>query len=887
MNGIRPQRFAIMATIVVGFVTVSPSRAAEEPPLPMADPVDAQPLLAQVARLRQAMKTTGDPFPAEVETGLDRLTGETDAKTVTSAIQRVLDPLCLATVEIVEGKPPRVVANPGPHELVEQGWRKFLIKVVNRAGVTGRLRVESPNARPMPWSPANEVASRWLGIDGYDGHPIKADLGGLGLEYRIVQAFGRDPGRRSAVLEFHVGGPRDRASSVIRDWRFDKDTDGWKAVNQVKLDVGAGSLDIQSTGDDPSITASASSARGRLVLRFWAKAERGRFGRVLWWTTQRPQPDEAHAMGFTIEPGRERLYEVPIPNEGDLIGLQLHPGDRPDRVRIDWMELARADRGAEDWPSATVDFRTEPSTVVTFRVKDGDDDRAMASFVIRDARGRIYPPQAKRLAPDFFFQTQVYRSSGETVRLPAGEYTVRCARGPESIPKVVPLTVGREPITLTYDVERWIDTARLGWWSGDHHIHAAGCAHYENPTQGVTPEDMIRHTMGEDLKVGCSLTWGPCFDFQKQFFSGKVDDVSRYPYLLRYDVEVSGFGSDRSGHLNLIRLKDQIYPGGDSKDHWPTLGLNTLRWAKKQGAVCGPAHSANGLTRHVGRVPGTEGKDGPGGLPTYQIPAYDGIGANEFIVQIAHEVPGPDGKLVPAVDFISTMDTDRTAEWNMWYHVLNCGFRVRASGETDFPCLFGERVGIGRVYVQVPGKLDYERWVEGLQKGRSYVSDGTAHLLDFTLARSGEGNRLVPVGEEEIALDRPENLKAAATVAAFDGTARELKVELVVNGLPVASKSVMADGKPHPVTFDVAIAKSSWVAIRTFPSAHTNPIFVVVSGRPIRSSRLSAEWCLRGIDQCWSQKSRTYKAEETAEAKDAYEQARVVFRKILSESDAD
>ncbi|NIP97863.1 MAG: hypothetical protein GWO24_32315, partial [Akkermansiaceae bacterium] len=125
--------------------------------------------------------------------------------------------------------------------------------------------------------------------------------------------------------------------------------------------------------------------------------------------------------------------------------------------------------------------------------------------------------------------------------------------------------------------------------------------------------DMMRHCLGEDLKVGCNLTWGPCFDYQKQFFTGKDDKVSQYPYLLRYDIEVSGFGSHRSGHLCLLRLKDQIYPGGESKHHWPTLCLNTLRWAKKQGAVVGPAHSGWGLS-----VPGNE-------LPNYQVPPYDGI----------------------------------------------------------------------------------------------------------------------------------------------------------------------------------------------------------------------------------------------------------------------
>ena len=99
---------------------------------------------------------------------------------------------------------------------------------------------------------------------------------------------------------------------------------------------------------------------------------------------------------------------------------------------------------------------------------------------------------------------------------------------------------------------------------------------------------MIRHTLGEDLKVGANLTWGPGFDYQKQFFTGQDDRVSRPSHLLHYDVEVSGFGSHRSGHLVLLRLKEQMPPGGDSYHHWPTLGLNTLRWAKRQGAVCGP-----------------------------------------------------------------------------------------------------------------------------------------------------------------------------------------------------------------------------------------------------------------------------------------------------------
>ena len=77
------------------------------------------------------------------------------------------------------------------------------------------------------------------------------------------------------------------------------------------------------------------------------------------------------------------------------------------------------------------------------------------------------------------------------------------------------------------------------------------------------------------------------------------------------------------------------------------------------------------------------------------------------------------------------MDTNRLQEFNMWYHTLNCGFRVRASGETDFPCISGQRVGMGRVYVKANGRLNYEDWCEGIREGRSYVSDGTSHLMEF------------------------------------------------------------------------------------------------------------------------------------------------------------
>ena len=77
------------------------------------------------------------------------------------------------------------------------------------------------------------------------------------------------------------------------------------------------------------------------------------------------------------------------------------------------------------------------STPVTLRVKDEDGRPTTAAFEIRDTAGRVYPLPSKRLEPDFFFHPQVYRADGETVRLPAGRYSVVMSRGPESVAKTV------------------------------------------------------------------------------------------------------------------------------------------------------------------------------------------------------------------------------------------------------------------------------------------------------------------------------------------------------------------------------------------------------------------------------------------------------------------
>ena len=530
-------------------------------------------------------------------------------------------------------------------------------------------------------------------------------------------------------------------------------------------------------------------------------------------------------------------------------------------------------------------FNALPTRPVTIRVKDENGQPSMASLIIRDRLNRLYPNPAKRLAPDLFFQPQVYRADGETVALPDGYYTMEYTGGPEYLTRTREFSVdSKSSAEVVCQLSRWIDPSKSGWYSGDHHVHAAGCSHYMNPTEGVEPRDMIRQILGEHLNIGSVLTWGPDYYYQKQFFTGKDDKLSQADRLMHYDLEVSGFPSSHAGHIVLLNLKDQDYPGTHRIEDWPTWDLPLFRWAKAQGAIVGFAHSGWGL-----QIMSHE-------LPSYEMPGFDGIGANEYIVDVTQ----PD-----SVDFISAVDTPYPWELNIWYHTLNVGFRTRIAGETDFPCIYDGRVGLGRSYVKTDAPLTYAGWLAGLKAGRSYVSDGKTHLMDFSVngleaGTQGSELHLAKAGNVTVTLKAaaylPEIPNEAIRKLPVDqkpywdlerariGNTREVPVEIVVNGKAVARQNIVADGTPRELKFEVTLTESSWIAARTLPAAHTNPVFALLGGAPIRASRQSAQWCLDAVNQCWTQKAPRIAAGELADARKAYDHAREVYRRLISES---
>jgi hypothetical protein len=722
--------------------------------------VPLQPFALAARQYDLALEYLGQPLAPKDRARLTQALSNKDEKAAVAELQAILDQYTLAIVDINPESRVKVEQGPAKAELVEGGTRIFLVKVINQAGVTAPLEVDSPNqglvyqrstgsAEPQMRITPADARDRWAQFSIYRKQPMRPRLSGLGLEYQILEVYSRDQGKRSAKIGFNVG---------------------------------------QGTQD----------------------------------------------IGFR--------------NEVEVL------------------------------------FDALPARQVKLRLKDENGQPVTGSLVIRDHLGRVYPSPAKRLAPDFPFQSQIYRADGDVLKLPEGSYTLVYSRGPEYVPQTKNFTVdGKGTVELNLDLKRWIDPSKNGWYSGDHHIHAAGCAHYENPTQGVRPEDMWSQVLGEGLNVGCVLTWGPCYYHQKQFFTSQDHPLSKPNQILHYDLEVSGFPSSHTGHLVLIGLKEQDYPGTKRIEDWPTWDLPILKWAKAQGAVAGFAHSGWGL-----QVPGNT-------LPTYALPPFDGIGANEYIVDVTHD----------AVDFISTVDTPPIWELNIWYHTLNVGFRTRISGETDFPCIYQERVGLGRSYCKIDGQLAYRSWVDAVRDGRSYVSDGRSHLIDFKV-----NGQEVGVGGSEIRLAEPGSVKVEAKVAAYldlepnqeirkasleekpywdverarIGTTREVPVELIVNGQPVARKNLLADGQLRTMEFDVPIRQSSWVALRILPSSHTNPVFALVGGKPIRASQRSAEWCLAAVNQCWTQKAPRIAANQLEEARKAYDHARQVYARLIKES---
>jgi hypothetical protein len=182
------------------------------------------------------------------------------------------------------------------------------------------------------------------------------------------------------------------------------------------------------------------------------------------------------------------------------------------------------------------------------------------------------------------------------------------------------------------------------------------------------------------------------------------------------------------------------------------------------------------------------------------------------------------------------------------------------------------------------------------------MSDGKSHLMDFAVndveAKDHNG---------EVTLDKPGTVRVTVNAAAYldpvpksniretaydeqpywdlerarISNTRTVPVEVVLNGHAVAKKALVADGSAQNLQFEVPVEESGWMALRILPSSHTNPLFLIVGGKPMRPARSSVEWCLASVDQCWSQKAPQISGKEISAAMKAYDHARHTYKALM------
>ncbi len=339
------------------------------------------------------------------------------------------------------------------------------------------------------------------------------------------------------------------------------------------------------------------------------------------------------------------------------------------------------------------------------------------------------------------------------------------------------------------------------WVPSDVHVHSTGCSEYASPDQ------LVAKLQAQQIRVGAALVWGRGYANDAAFFTGRDHPVSTPDFILHYDLEVSNFVAAKAGHLLLLGL-DSIAFSPDVF-YVPQSGVPLVEWARRQPrALVGMAHA--------------QYWPGDGSFP---VPPGGCCVPWEIVVHAAR------GRL----DFLSTERTlgPEPGTFLLWKAMQNAGFRVAITGGSDWSCLadrFHELTP--RTDVIVEGELTYEKWLQAIRAGRCTAASGVGNRLNLRV----EGRRM----GEEVVLPAPQEVTVTLETA---GAAAE--VEVLVNGevvtrVPVAAGVQLAQAR-------VPVSKSSWIVARS-PSIVTNPVYVLVAGRPIRASSDDACYLWRSVE---------------------------------------
>ena len=484
------------------------------------------------------------------------------------------------------------------------------------------------------------------------------------------------------------------------------------------------------------------------------------------------------------------------------------------------------------------------------------------------------PDPARRMSGDLILgdgetsplELHAYVYDGAEIDLPPGNYTFHARKGFEYAPVRKTASISQAAgQTIALDLRKFEDVEARGWYPGDTHIHFPDPAgiRYEMECEGLRVCSLLM------LKSGYRGGRPGDGHFQNvEQFKGR--DLLSVSDARRFVKSGEEFRHGLLAHLIFQNLKTVVWPvsvgglreGGVGGFDWPLM-LHATADAREQGALVTWAHwpypsLEAPLDIALGRIDSLD-------LLTTGSPFEH----HPVLVDI-YKMRGPKIYTIPPIE--------------VYYHYLNCGFRLAASSGSDKMAL-NPPMGSARTYVNTEGPLTYDAWVEGIRQGRTFVS--TYPLLEFTVDghHAGSALRLAP-GRARL------QVKARArSIEPYE------VLEILHNGKVVAS--ARPSGPTHDAVFDTAIdvERGGWLAARAHGRkmlpygatwwqqpvfAHTSPVYLEMEGRPARATE-SAALFLEQLDylEKWVDNQANFPAQENRdEALKHIAAAREIYRKL-------
>jgi Tol biopolymer transport system component len=479
--------------------------------------------------------------------------------------------------------------------------------------------------------------------------------------------------------------------------------------------------------------------------------------------------------------------------------------------------------------TAKVRHHLRPTARLNLMVVDAAGGQALPARVsVNTLDGRAFAPDdAWRHVDEAFvrgeqaFEQAYFHTGGrDTVTVPAGRVVVQAWRGPEYLSDSQELILAEgESRAVQISLRRLDDLAARGWWAGDLHVHMNYGGHYRN-----TPARLALQAQAEGLHLVENLVVNkeqriPDIDA----FRTTPDPVSTPQFLLLHGQE---FHTGFWGHTALLGLRDHyLLPDYSGQANTASASL-----VPTNADVADLAHEQGALMGYVHPFDAAVDPNNAAEPLSYALPVDAALGKLDYL-----EVMGFSDHLVTS---------------DVWYRLLNCGFRIPAGAGTDaFPNFAALRgpAGLLRTYVNAGPRLEHRAFLEGLKAGRTFVTN--APLLDFEVEGRGPGG--------EILLAGPRALRARVSVRSAVPLDH---LQVVGNGKVVAEIPLTGDRTQAEAAVTLPTDTSGWYVLRAwserphlpvldlYPFASTSPVYVLIGDRPIRSPA-DAAWFERWVDR--------------------------------------